>query len=589
MGVSGLLRNVIKKYPSIHLPAPNIKIPVSYLFIDFNAFIHDTIGAFPKNVFYDFTKQEDIEKYEKRLVELVIENTINLVTKIIKPSKLLYIAVDGPPPLAKMEQQRERRYKEPYMNRLSKKIIGLNYDKTRITAGTPLMEMFNKMFEKAISEKKFGKIAVIYDGSNIAGEAEHKYMKLIEQIEDNPEDNYVVISADGDVILLLLRFLSKNVWIMQKTDKPPFNKLYPPEQTYAYLNCKRLAESIYNDSIQQQYGGKLQITDVEKKLLTEMQVLKKVKNSVDERLSYLMDFVFLTFLEGNDFVKTIYFMKYKDDNMRTPLGIYNSQRKFNKNMRLVQWKDGNLTINQRFFMAIFKRLGNIETEKLANIKDKIEKNISRNYYKPPQPQNMPNEIEHKIFSNRTHILHKNYVKQYYELFSDSKNSYYKYFWNDNYNIDEICRSYLNILIFTLRYYFGTGLYWRMSYHGLVAPLPSDVFSFLEKNPNYFNSLKLEASTPIDPLVLLAFVLPPQSMTPDIFPAKYKKELLKEFPEYFPEDIELKLLQPGGKLIYAEPLLNLPSIELLEKVLKKIKLTEEEKKRNTIINAPYVHS
>lgn len=55
MGVSGLLRHVIKKYPSIHLPAPNPLVPVHYLFIDFNAFIYDTINAFPTDVVYDFT------------------------------------------------------------------------------------------------------------------------------------------------------------------------------------------------------------------------------------------------------------------------------------------------------------------------------------------------------------------------------------------------------------------------------------------------------------------------------------------------------------------------------------------------------
>jgi len=34
MGVSGLLRDILKKYPSIHLPAPHPKIKIDYLFID---------------------------------------------------------------------------------------------------------------------------------------------------------------------------------------------------------------------------------------------------------------------------------------------------------------------------------------------------------------------------------------------------------------------------------------------------------------------------------------------------------------------------------------------------------------------------
>lgn len=65
MGVSGLLRHIIKKYSSIHLPAPNPLVPVHYLFIDFNAFIYETIKSFPTDVFYDFTKKR-ISKAMKR-------------------------------------------------------------------------------------------------------------------------------------------------------------------------------------------------------------------------------------------------------------------------------------------------------------------------------------------------------------------------------------------------------------------------------------------------------------------------------------------------------------------------------------------
>jgi len=39
MGVSGLLREILKKYPSIHLPVPHPTIKIDYLFIYFNAFL----------------------------------------------------------------------------------------------------------------------------------------------------------------------------------------------------------------------------------------------------------------------------------------------------------------------------------------------------------------------------------------------------------------------------------------------------------------------------------------------------------------------------------------------------------------------
>ena len=298
MGVSGLLRHVIKKYPSIHLPAPNPLVPVHYLFIDFNAFIYDTIRDFPTDVVYDFTLKKDVKSYEKRLVALVIKNTIHLITKIVQPQKLVYIAIDGPPPLSKMEQQRERRYKKPYMEKLMKNanplktISGLRYDENRITPGTPLMESFNKEFRKAIKANKFGKINVVYDGSDIVGEAEHKYMRMIEKIEDGTDDNFVVIASDGDVILLLLRFIFKNMWIMMPTfGKMVFDKLYPEEQTYIYINCNKLADYIYNDSLQPYHrGGKLKISNAEEKLLIKMKVMKKHPDDLmNKKLLYLLD------------------------------------------------------------------------------------------------------------------------------------------------------------------------------------------------------------------------------------------------------------------------------------------------------------
>jgi 5'-3' exonuclease len=321
-----------------------------------------------------------------------------------------------------------------------------------------------------------------------------------------------------------------------------------------------------------------------------MKIIKtKPDDLMNKKLLYLMDYVFMSFLEGNDFVKTIYFLKFKEDNMRTLLSAYNFQRRIDRSIRLIHWKNNNLFINQRFLMAILKRLSDIESERI----DMVKQRISRNLDKPNINNNNKNKnnkgIEHMSFSNKKHILHKNYILQYDEVFKNLKKSYYDYFWDGIYDIDKICDEYLISLITTIRYYFGTEIYWRTYYNGIVAPLPSDLFAFLAKRPNYFETLKLEMGEPVSPLILLAFVLPPQSMTSDVFPKKYKDALIKEHPECFPENIKLKLLQPGGKLIYTEPNFNNnnPTIEFLEETLKKTKLTKAEEKRNTLIEEPYI--
>ena len=610
MGVSGLLREILKKYPSIHLPAPHPNIKIDYLFIDFNAFIYNTIHSFPKDVVYDFSKNKETTSYEKELVKLVIKNTLELVNKVCKPSKLLYIAIDGPPPLAKMVQQRERRYMNVYKEQLDEQHIrGSNFDKNRITPGTTLMTLLNKEFTKVVKAGKFGKIAVVFDGSNVPGEAEHKYLKIIEEIDSASNEKFVIISGDGDAILLSLRFPSKSIYIMQSVaNSVALIDLYPPEQQYAYLDIKRFIDSLYDFYEGTQSGGKLKLSNAEKKLVAQFKQKTTPNNSNQhnkQKKYFLIDYVFMSFIEGNDFAKPIFFLKYKEDHMRTPLSIYRFQRKYNPNFRLISFRNGQAYINQQNFAAIINRLAKIEEEKISEIKNRIEKKIShpapfKKGLAPKQldsKNNKDDSLEHKLYTNQDHILHADFVKEYdflfnYKSFQEFKNKYYEYFWNEPptpENIAAICKNYLDILLFNIRYYYGTGLSWTLNYHAVAAPLPSDLAAFLQKNPKYYDNLQLEEGEPVHPLVLLAYVMPPQSMKDGVLPKKYRDALLKKYPEYFPEKIELKLLVPGGKLIYAEPMLPSPPISILKEVLETVKLTKLEKERNELSSEPIVYS
>ena len=592
MGVAGLLRTVLEKYPNVISPAPNPNITVHYLYLDFNSFIYNAVHAFPANVFYDFSNEKETQKFEKRLVEIVIDQTLKLVNKVVQPKKLVYIAIDGPPPLAKMMHQRERRYKKPLIERLirendpSQIIEGKSYDLNRITPGTYMMNLLNEEFKKTIAKKKFNNVAVVFDGSNIPGEAEHKYLKIMDELLDDPKENHVIFSADGDVIFLSLKYPKKNIFIMQGVaNSHALSQFYPEKQEYAYLDVKKLGDSYFNIYGLSQMGGRIKTQsekDLLKILMKDTECGLNNGNTVKEdKNRFLIDFVFLSFLEGNDFVKPIYFIKFNQDRMRTPLGIYKFQRKISNdnNYRLIG-KD--FKINQTFLLAIFRRLGNIENERFQDIKNQIEKKISKKNNKKN------NSFEDKPFTNQNHLLHSEYVKQFDELFNKTNNfkeNYYQYFFGNNYNINNICQNYLKTLLFNLNYYFGIQTSWNYCYPYLASPLPSDIADYLQNNPGFFQKTKLEDGKPVHPFVLLAFVLPPQSMTKGTIPEKYRDILLKDYPEYFPEKYELKLLQPGGKLIYAEPHLESPPIDILEETLSKIKLTKEQKERNILEENP----
>ena len=71
--------------------------------------------------------------------------------KLTGVTDIIYIAIDGPAPRMKMEQQRQRRLKSSK----EKKI----WDTNQITPGTPFMERLNNFLEKEM--KKFDVLTVL--------------------------------------------------------------------------------------------------------------------------------------------------------------------------------------------------------------------------------------------------------------------------------------------------------------------------------------------------------------------------------------------------------------------------------------------
>ena len=108
MGVPGYFKTLIKENPE--LLYFNSKEENEYLFMDYNNIIHTAYQEYLKKMEGKLDKKTK-SVIEKEIIKYVIEKTIYIVTKIVKPSKLLFIAMDGTPPRGKMEQQRLRRYK----------------------------------------------------------------------------------------------------------------------------------------------------------------------------------------------------------------------------------------------------------------------------------------------------------------------------------------------------------------------------------------------------------------------------------------------------------------------------------------------
>ena len=432
MGVPGLFRNITKKYPNSHFWNKNLKI--DFFFIDFNCLIHKYYRELLFTKHWDFSKPSTNTKFENELIKYIIKRTDILVNETVKPKVLVYIAIDGVPPVGKMTQQKERRYKKIIIDDIKKKYLPGTYqpewDSNLISPGTNFMKSLCDEFEKEIKKGLFKKINVIFSGSSVPGEAEHKFLPFISRLDDKPNVKYCIYSQDADQIILAFRFSKKHIYIMRPVHQSGIENKYPDNQEDIYLDIKKVTGSLLS-----LYDNRLKNKEI----------------NLNGDFNFMNDVIFMTFLEGNDFIKHIYFLKYKDDHLRTLLGIYKYQREHvNKNWRLLNKKDGLFQINYNFFLKIFERLGFIEERKIQEKNERIRKIIQ--YPKNKDEELTIDNLEHLNFYKKGNPFYSEYINEWKELnnasnFSEWKKNYYNYFFGSDYDIDEICSEYLKALVF----------------------------------------------------------------------------------------------------------------------------------------------
>ena len=144
MGIPSYFSYIVKNHPQIIIKYSRFlqNNTVNNLYLDSNSIIYDSY-----RIMLETNDLLNKTKFEKRLIENVY-NLIENYIQIIKPTDTIYIAFDGVAPVAKMEQQRSRRFKSSFEKKILKHIKPSDnntlWDKTCITPGTDFMEKLNK-------------------------------------------------------------------------------------------------------------------------------------------------------------------------------------------------------------------------------------------------------------------------------------------------------------------------------------------------------------------------------------------------------------------------------------------------------------
>ena len=168
MGIPSYFSYIIKNYFKIikHLQ----QIPCNLLLIDANSFIYDVIHEGKTDI------KESVYSKITALISLV-------------KAKKAFIAFDGVVPLAKMKQQKQRRYKSYLMKSILKKD---GWNTNAITPGTEFMNDLDVYLKDKLSD-------YIYSGPNQKGEGEQK---LFTYLKANPTPYTIVYGLDADLIML---------------------------------------------------------------------------------------------------------------------------------------------------------------------------------------------------------------------------------------------------------------------------------------------------------------------------------------------------------------------------------------------------
>ena len=145
---------------------------VDWLWMDFNCLIYHCLR---RPDLRPYPGLEGQEAWEKEFLEAVVAYTKKVVG-LVKPNKGVYIAVDGVVPMAKMKQQRLRRFKSAWLTEhglAEGQVEGENkprWDTNSITPGTVFMGKLRKVLEGI--NKKW-----TISSSDEPGEGEHKIME----------------------------------------------------------------------------------------------------------------------------------------------------------------------------------------------------------------------------------------------------------------------------------------------------------------------------------------------------------------------------------------------------------------------------
>jgi 5'-3' exonuclease len=531
MGIPSYFAWLVRRFESDIISSTCPLKNIEQLYLDFNCAIHPAARSCNKGTITDM--YNSIIKYLEYIIDY------------IKPIELVYIAIDGVAPAAKMKQQRSRRYKSildrQVSNDLKKQYCRHKtqkdntwscelcidskdiHDFNMISPATDFMNGLTERIKQFILSHKQGKykhLSIILDDASFAGEGEHKILLYLKNITF--DKNVVIYGLDSDLIMLSLSTHRENLCLIREDTMLKNNDINVDIDKYpqlSYFNIKGLRQQLINilnpfTSIKELEGINIFAPNTKKRndeSIIDFNAMKTsgIFSDPNESKNLIIDYLVMSFLLGNDFVPAFPSLKIKDGGIEQILRAYKKtlQSQYERVVHSVSVSSdtignvSNTTSNRITYKSKYAYQYLVMPDGRLNIDFFIDfiKILSDDEHNQLLNQKIKHEKFIKYATSKPPTTYEDALKKsefigdlYIDVINVAipkwENRYYNYHMNISKSfveietsVETICSDYLNAINWITQYYLHGCKDWYWFYVHDFTPLLKDFYKFINTN------------------------------------------------------------------------------------------------------------
>ncbi len=262
MGVERFFSSVKNDFNIIkNTSKPYIKLEGKHLFIDFNSIVHVLSAHMISTINNCIKKQKEScpfnfdssDNFENNLLKEINNYLIDLIDGNVNSKNLetIYMAIDGVPTMAKISEQKKRRYMGSMISFLTeKKEAEFSWSKNNISPGTSFMKLLQENLKSNSLKERIEKICprlknLIISDTSSPGEGEMKIINYIKKNLNKSNDKIIVYSPDSDMIILLM-MLENDLTILRYDQQKSVLDDRIDGKIYNILNVNNFSDVLIN-------------------------------------------------------------------------------------------------------------------------------------------------------------------------------------------------------------------------------------------------------------------------------------------------------------------------------------------------------